>query len=138
MTSRILNKMRSWMGRQTSREAAPYEGAAPAAPRVEFLLTYGPLTIGTLSYELGFWEWNYSDAFRAQDKIVPLIEFPDTNRPYRTNELWPFFATRAPSLKRTDILPILEAEHIDPNDEVALLKRFGRRTITNPFELIAA
>ena len=136
MTSRILHKMRSWLGKDepqpdVSQHAAPFAGA-------EFGLFYGELLIGTLTHQGDVWEWSYSDAFRAQDKIVPLIEFPDVNRVYRTEELWPFFSTRAPSLKRTDILPILEAEQIDPNDEAALLKRFGRRTITNPFELVAS
>lgn len=106
--------------------------------RVEFMLTYQNFPLGTLSYQDSIWEWRYSDQFRAQNEIVPLIEFPDVNGTYRTEELWPFFATRAPSLKRPDILQIIEREHIDQTDEVALLKRFGKRTITNPFELSAA
>ena len=136
MTSQLLHKMRSWLGRSADSGDVSRASLLVVAPRVEFQLCYGALLIGTLAWDNGIWQWSYSDAFRAQDAVSSLIEFPDVDRIYRTHELWPFFATRAPSLKRPDIQPILLAEHIDPNDEVALLRRFGRRTITNPFELV--
>ena len=133
----IIRQMRSWMGKNP---APPVDHASTPSQilRVEFVLTYEDLPLGTLSLSNSIWEWRYSDQFRAQSEIVPLIEFPDVNGTYRTEELWPFFATRAPSLKRPDILQIIEREHIDQTDEVALLKRFGKRTITNPFELSVA
>lgn len=133
MTDKIFRRIRGWLGHQPNEKEVPLHSA-----RVEFRLIYGQLPLGVLSYQNSVWEWKYSDAFRAQERIVPLIEFPDVNRVYQTEELWPFFATRAPSLKRPDILQIIEREHIDKNDEVALLTRFGQRTITNPFELVAA
>ena len=136
MTSRITHKIRAWLGKADPQPGAPARTESSA--RAEFGLFYGELLIGTLCLSDGVWQWSYSDEFRAQDKVVPLIEFPDVNRVYRTEELWPFFSTRAPSLKRTDILPIIAAEQIDPTDEAALLKRFGRRTITNPFVLVAS
>lgn len=133
MTHKIAQQMRRWLGRTS--KIRPSE---PSPQRIEFQLMYKQMSIGILALQSSVWEWSYSDEFRAQEKLVPLIEFPDVNRTYRTEELWPFFATRAPSLKRPDILQIIEREHIDKNDEVALLKRFGQRTITNPFELVSA
>jgi len=133
----IIRQMRAWMGK-TPNHSAENSSFSPPHPRVEFILTYEDFPLGTLSLTNSIWQWKYSDQFRAQTDIVPLIEFPDVNATYRTEELWPFFATRAPSLKRPDILQIIEREHIDQADEVALLKRFGKRTIANPFELSAA
>lgn len=134
MTRNIFRQMRHWLGQVPDKPRS----SESASQRIEFRLTYKQIPIGVLSLQNSVWEWRYTDEFRAQDKLVPLIEFPDVNRIYRTEDLWPFFATRAPSLKRPDILQIIEREHIDKNDEVALLKRFGQRTITNPFELVSA
>ncbi|BCM88855.1 hypothetical protein IAD21_00697 [Abditibacteriota bacterium] len=134
MTPKIIRTMRHWLGRETSKEN-PVE-LAPS--RIEFQLTYGSLLIGTLGLQNGVWEFAYSDEFRTQSKIRSLIEFPDMARTYRTEELWPFFSTRTPSLKQTAVRALIEKEHIDPNDEARLLQRFGRRTIANPFELAAS
>lgn len=134
MTHKILRQMQHWLGRVPNKPR-PSESTSQ---RIEFRLTYKQTLVGVLTLQNLVWEWRYSDEFRAQDKLVPLIEFPDVNRVYSTDELWPFFATRAPSMKRPDVLQIIEREHIDKNDEVALLKRFGQRTITNPFELVSA
>jgi len=64
--------------------------------------------------------------------------FPDVHKTYETSELWPFFKMRVPSLKQPSIRAIVGRERIDEHNQVELLRRFGRRTITNPFELISA
>jgi hypothetical protein len=133
MTPDIIRKMRRWMGRGQKPPRAGFQ-----TRRIEFQLTYGSLCIGVLAYEDHIWEWAYSGEFKAQDKVRPLVEFPDTSRIYRTEELWPFFATRVPSLKQTAVRALIEKERIDPDDEVKLLERFGRRTVANPFELKTA
>jgi len=43
-----------------------------------------------------------------------------------------------PGLKQPAIQEILKNEEIDKGNEIALLKRFGRKTITNPYELVMA
>lgn len=134
MNKNLFRRMCGLFGKSANKSASDQKSAV----RIEFELTYKQFPIGVLAFQNSVWEWTYSDRFRAQDKLVPLIEFPDVNRVYRTEELWPFFATRAPSLKRPDILQIIERERIDKNDEVALLKRFGQRTVANPFELVSA
>jgi hypothetical protein len=67
--------------------------------------------------------------------IKPLADFPDLNKTYENSELWPFFASRIPSTSRPRVKKILEREEIADNDLLALLTRFGKHTITNPFEL---
>jgi len=45
------------------------------------------------------------------------------------------FASRIPSPEQAEVEEILKRENIEEDDAVSLLKRFGRKTITNPFEL---
>ena len=68
----------------------------------------------------------------------PIVEFPDASRIYESRELWQFFASRIPSRERAEVVEILEREQIEEDDAVSLLRRFGHRTVTNPFELEAA
>jgi hypothetical protein len=50
----------------------------------------------------------------------------------------PFFATRIPSLKRAEVKEVIADESIDERDQIQLLRRFGKRTIANPFVLVEA
>ena len=114
------------------------EALAPDDSVVKFGLFHDNLCIGTLSFDGEQWVFLYSSAFRKQKNLRPLIEFPNVEKIYQTDDLWPFFELRIPSLRQPSVASAIEAEQIDPNDEAALLKRFGRRTITNPFELVAS
>jgi HipA-like protein len=96
----------------------------------------GDLPVGVLSVRGGQWTFRYADEFRAQQKLRPLPIFPDVNKVYESNELWSFFRMRVPSLKQPSVRRIVDEQNIDSKDEVKLLKRFGRRTISNPFELV--
>jgi len=49
--------------------------------------------------------------------------------------LWPFFGIRIPGLKQPAIQEILRNENIETDNDVELLKRFGQKTISNPYEL---
>jgi HipA-like protein len=104
-------------------------------PKAEFLLKHGPLLIGRLTYEDGLWRFCYSEDFRSRQDLRPIVQFPDKAQVYKSEELWPFFGMRIPSLKQPAVERIVAAEHIDTSDRVMLLKRFGRRTISNPYEL---
>ena len=110
----------------------------PKGVRATFELRYGELTVGFLHLEDGMWEFRYSDAFRAQDTVRPLIDFPDVSKVYRQEELWPFFWARIPSLAQPKVQEVIAKEGIDARNEVELLRYFGRRTIADPFLLIAA
>lgn len=48
------------------------------------------------------------------------------DKTYKSEELWPFFRIRIPGLEQPSVQEILERENIDKNDEVELLKRFGK------------
>jgi HipA-like protein len=101
-----------------------------------FHILYGSIEVGTLELLDGVWKFRYSEQFRKDNHLRAITEFPDSSREYVSSELWPFFAMRIPSLKQAEIRAIVEREHIDEHDEATLLRRFGRRTVANPFELV--
>jgi len=100
-----------------------------------FMLKYNHLHIGTLSFENGIWSFAYSEEFRNQNKLSFIIGFPSLDKVYQSNYLWSFFSYRIPSTKRVDIQDVIKKENIDETNLVALLQRFGQRTISNPFTL---
>lgn len=106
--------------------------------KTEFILAYNAMHIGTLTYFQGEWTFEYSVMFKNQDRIKPLTDFPDKNKTYKSEELWPFFASRIPSVKRPSIKDILQKENISQDNVVKLLERFGKQTATNPFHLKVA
>lgn len=101
-----------------------------------FNLFYGKLKIGTLSENNGGWVFVYSEEFKNQNRISPLIGFNDKNTIYESNSLWAFFDSRIPSLNNPDTIAVIKAKKIDRNNRVLLLRKFGRRTVNNPFVLI--
>ncbi len=50
-------------------------------------------------------------------------------------KFWQFFASRIPSMQQPDVEEVLANEKVAEDDVVALLKRVGKRTIANSFEL---
>lgn len=116
------------------RRAGIGETKAPA--KAAFKLCYNGMPVGYLACAEGKWTFWYSDEFRQRADVRALVQFTDVNRVYKSDQLWPFFLLRIPSLGQSEVQAALMREGIDAGDEVALLRRFGRRTITNPFELI--
>src|SRR6266508_5980634 len=109
---------------------------APSATEAEFLLQYKDLPVGTLRLHQGVWVFTYSDEFRHQDELRPIVEFPDVYKAYTSEALWPFFQMRIPSRKQSSVERVIQDERIQYDDEVKLLSRFGRLTIANPYELV--
>ena len=126
-----INKFIEWLGFNKQIQAPP-------GVRAKFLLKYDDLLIGTLSVQDGRWLFEYSDDFRRNEVLRPIVEFPDVNRTYESGELWQFFASRIPSPEQAEVEEILKREQIEEDDAVSLLRRFGRRTVSNPFELEVA
>lgn len=101
-----------------------------------FKLYLKELQVGELSCENGEWIFKYAPEFIDQnDKYHLIVGFPDLHKEYRSEILWPFFQIRIPGLGQPAIREIIERENLDINNEVQLLKRFGKKTLANPFLL---
>lgn len=101
-----------------------------------FILKYKNLAIGELRFINNIWEFQYTEEFKKCSKEFNHIAgFSNLEKTYKNEELWPFFLTRIPGLKQPAIKEILEKEHIDASNKFELLKRFGRESIHNPYEL---
>jgi len=99
-------------------------------------LKYKELQIGELTFADGVWTFIYSDDFKAQSEVRPLLDFPNVDKVYVSYRLPVFFQIRIPSLKRKSIQEIIKKEKINPQDKLELLKAFGYKSICNPFILI--
>jgi len=108
----------------------------PTDVEASFKLVYRSLEMGTLTLKHGKWFFAYSAEFKRQKAIKALPNFPDAEKTYESDELFPFFVSRIPGMGQPKVQGILEQEKINDHDEVALLKRFGLRSIANPFELL--
>lgn len=106
--------------------------------KYKFTLRIKDIQIGTLRCENGLWEFFYSDEFKNEYSLEykRIAGFPDLNKVYKKDSLWPFFLIRIPGLKQPAIKEIIEKENIDTGNEAALLKRFGHHSISNPYELV--
>ena len=122
MIKRILNFFKSEDGHE--------DFFTPTDVEIVFSLTYRSLEIGTLSLKKREWTFQYSEAFKQQDKIKPLLDFPNVNKVYTSEELYPFFTQRIPGVGQN-------ARKSENLSEVDLLKKFGKQTISNPFVLQA-
>ena len=56
---------------------------------------------------------------------------------YASEELWPFFASRIPSIAQLERKVKIADSELSDRNEVNLLRKYGHRTITNPFVLQA-
>lgn len=109
----------------------------PAGAQGVFHLVLGNRVIGILSYLDNEWKFEYSDEFKKSKFTQPITDFPNIEKVYTNTQLWPFFATRIPSLNQPYQIKKIERANINKNDSVGLLKLFGNETITNPFRLVS-
>ena len=104
----------------------------------KFCLRLGALEVGTLLFDGEQWVFSYSQAFKSQAAIKPITAFPDVNKEYRQANLWPFFLLRIPSTEQPEVKRYI-GQHADGEpDEADMLRQFGRRSASNPFELLPA
>ena len=131
--------MLNWLSKLFKNEEQPegLELTTPKDAKAHFVLKYKDLPIGYLNHANGKWEFFYSDEFKRQHKIDVLVDFPEKDYKYEDSYLWPFFAHRIPGLGQPKIQEIIKHENLNANNEIDLLRRFGQKTITNPFELTA-
>ncbi|MFZ1610311.1 MAG: HipA N-terminal domain-containing protein [Chitinophagales bacterium] len=107
----------------------------PSNENASFVLMYKELPVGKLKINDGVWKFSYTEQFQMQNEVQPLIDFPDIKEKYESHELWPFFSYRIPGLNQPSVQEILKNDSIDKNNEVALLKKFGKFSIYNPYLL---
>ena len=83
---RLMDKAKDWLGFARSVKAPPEAHA-------KFLLTYGDLLVGTLTVEEGVWKFEYSDTFKSEHELRPIVEFPDLNKIYEIleNDILPLY-----------------------------------------------
>ncbi|MES2388734.1 MAG: hypothetical protein V4543_12100 [Bacteroidota bacterium] len=105
-----------------------------------FLFSWNELVIGVLSINAGKWVFEYSEEYRNRDDLRPVANFVDKNKIYISDTLWPFFFNRIPTPNQPIVQRHFErtGEVFNTADQVEMLRRFGIRTIDNPFVLEAA
>jgi HipA-like protein len=93
------------------------------------------MEVGELTYDSTTWRFRYSDSFKSKPSLRPIAGFPDPEKEYSSTELWPFFAMRIPSLEQSAVKRAIRRDALNEASQVDLLGRFGRKTISSPFEL---
>jgi HipA-like protein len=131
----MIMSLGDYISKLFKSEDQPHDFDTPKDLRAHFTLLYGEMEVGYLNFENGIWIFEYSDKFNSQNEIDVLVDFPKKGVKYQSKELWPFFAHRIPGLGQPKVKAIIEKEEIDSKNQIALLKRFGKKSITNPFEL---
>lgn len=122
--------------RRLLRSAQPDVSTGADDPREgAFRLMLGALHVGTLERRDPVWRFAYTAAFRARTDLRPIANFPDVARTYESETLWPFFALRIPNVDSEAVRRVAEHDRVDVTSEVEMLRRFGRKTIANPFAL---
>jgi len=120
----------------SSKGEEDFESYLPNNETASFVLIIDNIEVGILKCHSGEWSFKYSPSFKDKiNEYRKIIGFSDLEKVYQSNSLWPFFRIRIPGLKQPAIKEIIERENIDKENEVELLKRFGKKTITNPYIL---
>lgn len=133
----MVQKIMNWFSKDDGEPQWQVE--LPKDETAKFILKVDNIQVGILQCDNGSWLFKYSDEFKSQAKIYNLIVgFPDLDKIYTSDTLWPFFRIRIPGLKQPAIKEIISKEKIDKSNEVELLKRFGKKTISNSYELESA
>lgn len=103
----------------------------------KFEVSYNGLTVGILTYHNGTWSFSYTQEFKQQSEVNSISDFPNTEKVYNSTILWPFFAVRIPGLKQPRVIEQMAELNISSSNQVDLLRHFGEKTISNPYQLIA-
>lgn len=84
------------------------------------------------------YEFKYYEEVREaiEDGFSPLLCFPDLDKVYKNERLFPVFASRLPDKKRKDIQSILKKYGMEQYDEYMLLKQSGARLPIDALQFI--
>jgi len=128
--------IRKWMNNIWKVDGMDYNDN-PRNTHATFHVVFEKQVIAVLSYNGNVWEFKYTDEFIQNPLTKPIKDFPDINRTYTSEKLWPFFASRIPSINQPFHLKKLKKANIREDDSIGLLKLFGKVIISNPFKLHA-
>ena len=105
----MLRKIINWLGKDYNDYELQVQ--LPKNEEAKFILKVDTLCIGTLFCEKGDWYFKYAEDFKNHsDEYNLIVGFPDLNKTYKSNSLWPFFQIRIPGLKQPAIQEILKNE----------------------------
>lgn len=129
-------KAKNWLRRwKRSDDSGSHENQSEHT--AAFRLTYNRHEMGTLEFVHDKWVFKYAEWIKNQSEIKPFANFPDLNKEYIPEGLSPFFESRLPGVSQPQVEDFLKGKEMtkEGDTKLALLKKFGRRSITNPFEL---
>jgi HipA-like protein len=95
------------------------------------------LLVGVLVVAPEAFEFSYSEEFR-ESKLPTIPSFPDREKIYRSDTLFPFFQVRIPPISRRDVARVLKERSIGDDDIYEQLKVLGERTAASPYRCLAA
>ena len=118
------------------RSGPPVSGASRSL-RLELDRKGGSsIHVGTLTIEPTRFVFTYSKSFQTSG--LPLIPgFPDLEKTYEAELLFPFFQIRIPPRKRSDVARVVAANGIDDADTFTMLRVLGSRTVASPYHFSA-
>lgn len=126
----ILKKLTPWSGNDEFLSKLDSENE-----NGKFELLFEGKIVGILEFNKSKWFFEYSEEYKKDQFVLPLMNFPDIEKKYKFDELMPFFATRIPNLNQPYHKSKLKKSDGDKTNLVSLLKIFGEKSINNPYEL---
>lgn len=117
----------------TPRRAAP--GRLPTQRVGVYLVSSASQPIGYLFQRDEQFVFRYSESFKALPHPLPISAFPDIEREYHSERLWPFFAVRLPPTDREDVRRALAEKMISEDETLRMLTELSRRVVSSPYEL---
>lgn len=127
----MIKKVFDWFAKSEENTG----NSLPSQEVHKFVLMYKEIVIGYLEAENGQWKFYYSEDFKKSNELSYITGFPDLDKVYYSEFLWPFFKIRIPGLGQPRVQKTIKNENISEKDEIALLKRFGKKSISNPYLL---
>ncbi len=127
--------MKNWLAKLLPGDSGSVINTESAGSE-RFILSYKSDVIGTLDFRDGEWIYKYSEDFKRHGRLQPIADFPQVDRVYQSDTLWPFFASRIPGSGQPRMRTYIK-KHEGRVYDVDLLKEFGTSNIANPFRLVS-
>ncbi|QGW26708.1 hypothetical protein [Phnomibacter ginsenosidimutans] len=94
----MLRKIINWFSK--SEDDRELQIQLPQGEDSKFTLSIDNLKIGWLYCEGSYWYFKYSEEFKQHsNEYNHIVGFPDLNKVYKSETLWPFFSNSYPWFK---------------------------------------